>query len=55
MSQRAGIPFVVAAPSGTGKTTVCRAIVARDPAIAFSISHTPRKQRAAAPFFFNVV
>jgi guanylate kinase len=42
---RRGIPFVVAAPSGTGKTTVCRAVVARDPQIAFSVSHTTRPQR----------
>jgi guanylate kinase len=34
---RTGIPFVVSAPSGTGKTTVCRAAVARDAGIAFSI------------------
>jgi guanylate kinase len=42
---RPGIPFVVSAPSGTGKTTVCRAVVARDPGIEFSISHTTRAQR----------
>jgi guanylate kinase len=35
----------VAAPSGTGKTTVCRAVVASDPNIRFSISHTTRKPR----------
>ena len=38
-------PFVVSAPSGTGKTTVCRALVARDPEIEFSISHTTRPRR----------
>jgi len=42
---RIGIPFVVAAPSGTGKTTVCRACVERDPMLEFSISHTTRKPR----------
>lgn len=42
---RQGIPFVVSAPSGTGKTTVCRAVVARDAGIEFSISHTTRAQR----------
>jgi guanylate kinase len=36
---------VVAAPSGTGKTTVCREVVARDPGIEFSVSHTTRPQR----------
>ena len=46
MSQRPGTPFVVAAPSGVGKTTVCRALVASDPAIVFSVSHTTRERRA---------
>ena len=47
MSERSriGIPFVVAAPSGTGKTTVCRACVERDPLLEFSISHTTRAPR----------
>lgn len=43
---RKGIPFVVAAPSGTGKTTVCRAVLERDPGIRFSVSHTTREPRA---------
>lgn len=43
---RIGIPFVVAAPSGTGKTTVCRACVERDPLLDFSISHTTRAPRS---------
>ena len=45
MSGRRGIPFVVSAPSGTGKTTVCRAVVKRDPQIRFSVSHTTRPPR----------
>ena len=45
MSRR-GIPFVVAAPSGTGKTTVCRMLVDGDPRLEFSVSHTTRKRRA---------
>jgi guanylate kinase len=43
---RAAFPVVVAAPSGTGKTTVCREVVAQDPGIVFSVSHTTRPQRA---------
>jgi guanylate kinase len=43
---RSGIPFVVAAPSGTGKTTVCRRVVEADGQIEFSVSHTTRVSRA---------
>jgi guanylate kinase len=43
---RVGIPFVIAAPSGTGKTTVCHAVLARDPLVEFSISHTTRPPRS---------
>ena len=42
---RRGIPFVVSAPSGTGKTTVCKALVASDPGLRFSVSHTTRPPR----------
>ena len=42
---RRGIPLVIFAPSGTGKTTVCRELVRRDPKIRFSVSHTTRAQR----------
>jgi guanylate kinase len=42
---RRGIPFVVAAPSGTGKTTVCQRVVARDPQVELSVSHTTRARR----------
>lgn len=41
-----GRPFLVAAPSGTGKTTVCREVMRRDPRLRFSISHTTRAPRA---------
>lgn len=40
-----GIPFVIAAPSGTGKTTVCLALRERDPRLIFSVSHTTRPRR----------
>ena len=42
---RTGIPFVAAAPSGTGKTTVCRAVLERDAQLRFSTSHTTRAPR----------
>jgi guanylate kinase len=42
---RVGIPFVIAAPSGTGKTTVCRRVVERDPLVELSVSHTTRARR----------
>jgi guanylate kinase len=42
---RRGIAFVVSAPSGTGKTTVCRALVASDSRLRFSVSHTTRPAR----------
>jgi guanylate kinase len=45
-SGRVGIPFVVAAPSGTGKTTVCHAVRERDPLVEFSVSHTTRAPRS---------
>jgi guanylate kinase len=45
MTSRHGIPFVVSAPSGTGKTTVCRAVVDQDDGIVFSVSHTTRPAR----------
>ena len=42
---RIGIPFVTAAPSGTGKTTICRYAIERDDHLQFSISHTTRPIR----------
>ena len=41
-----GHVFVIAAPSGTGKTTVCRHLLERDPQLRLSISHTTRKPRS---------
>lgn len=37
--------FVIAAPSGTGKTSLVKALMARRPALAFSVSHTTRSPR----------
>jgi len=38
--------FVIAAPSGAGKTTLVKALVERNPQLKFSISYTTRKKRA---------
>jgi len=38
--------FVVAAPSGAGKTSLVQALLAREPGLALSISHTTRTPRA---------
>lgn len=37
--------FVIAAPSGAGKTTIVRKLLARNPDLHFSISYTTRKKR----------
>lgn len=37
--------FVLAAPSGAGKTTLVKALVARNPELRFSISYTTRPKR----------
>jgi guanylate kinase len=37
--------FVVAAPSGAGKTTLVRALLERNPSLSFSISYTTRPKR----------
>jgi guanylate kinase len=42
---RRGALFVIAAPSGAGKTTLVKAVVERDPSLRVSVSHTTRKQR----------
>jgi guanylate kinase len=42
---RRGIMLVLSSPSGAGKTTLCRLLLERDPAIELSISVTTRKPR----------
>ena len=42
-----GILYVISAPSGTGKTTLVKALVEAIPGITVSISHTTRKKRPA--------
>ena len=45
MNEPTGKLFVFAAPSGAGKTTLVRAMIARHPELRFSISYTTRKPR----------
>lgn len=40
-----GIPFIFSAPSGTGKTTICKILREKLPDLKFSISHTTRPAR----------
>jgi guanylate kinase len=42
---RRGRLFVIAAPSGAGKTSLVRALMERDPSLRFSISYTTRQKR----------
>ena len=42
---RRGRLFVIAAPSGAGKTSLVRALMQREPGLRFSISYTTRRQR----------
>ncbi len=37
--------FIVSAPSGAGKTSLVKALLARDPGITVSVSHTTRPRR----------
>lgn len=45
MAVTRGKLFVIAAPSGAGKTSLVRALMERVPSLQFSISYTTRKQR----------
>ena len=43
--ERKGIIFIISAPSGAGKTTLCKDLMLEFPDIKFSISCTTRKMR----------
>lgn len=43
-ARRGGL-YVISAPSGTGKTSLLRALIARRPRLAFSVSYTTRRPR----------
>ena len=45
-SRNRGQLFVIAAPSGAGKTSLVKALLARKPRLRVSISHTTRARRA---------
>jgi len=45
VDKKEGLLFVVSAPSGTGKTTLCRAMLQVFPDLLFSISYTTRPMR----------
>jgi guanylate kinase len=45
--QRRGQLFVIAAPSGAGKTSLVRALMSKEPGLAFSVSFTTRPRRPA--------
>ncbi len=45
VTRRRGLCFVVAAPSGAGKSTITRALLAREPALFLSVSVTTRAPR----------
>jgi guanylate kinase len=44
-SPNRGRLFVIAAPSGTGKTSLVKALMAAMPELQFSVSHTTRRAR----------
>jgi guanylate kinase len=44
---RKGQLWVIAAPSGAGKTSLVRALLERDPTLRFSISYTTRARRSS--------
>jgi guanylate kinase len=50
MTAAAGTLFVVAAPSGAGKSSLVNALLERDGAIALSVSHTTRPPRVGEQY-----
>ena len=43
--QREGVLFVISAPSGAGKTTLCKEIIDKFPNLRHSVSYTTRTPR----------
>jgi guanylate kinase len=44
---KAGLLVVVTAPSGSGKTTIYKRVLEKNPDLSFSVSYTTRKRRAS--------
>ena len=44
MTQK-GLPIIISAPSGTGKTTTCKRLIQEMPDLRIATSHTTRKIR----------
>lgn len=44
-NHRGGLFFVISAPSGAGKTSLCKHLLEHDSMLTFSVSHTTRKPR----------
>ena len=42
---KAGLPILISAPSGTGKTTTCKRLKEKLPSLKMAVSHTTRKIR----------
>jgi len=45
-ARRQGLIFVISAPSGAGKTTLCQSVRADFPDVLYSVSYTTRKPRS---------
>ncbi len=45
-SPRSGLVIVISAPSGAGKDTILRRVLAKDPLVAYSVSMTTRRPRS---------
>jgi len=56
-TERRGILFIISAPSGTGKTTLCKQLTAKIPGLWHSISYTTRAPRSGeehgSEYFFT--
>ncbi len=54
--KKVGLPIIISAPSGTGKTTTCKLLKQRLPNLKIATSHTTRKirkgERQGVDYFF---